>query len=101
MATIFISHCQDGNGDIAIKNGKHPSQAKVAGGGGGLKSYKFGQGGNIAIATPAKYDYLNGQGAVDVYEVKMPGNFQRVKAADFLAGLTPAVIAQLDNYEVM
>jgi hypothetical protein len=65
------------------------------------KTYKFGQGGNIAIATPAKYDYLDGQGAVDVYEVQMPGNFQRVKAADFLAGVSPAVIAQLDTYEVM
>ena len=32
MATILISHCQDGNGDIAIKNGKHPSQTKIAGG---------------------------------------------------------------------
>ena len=28
------NHCQDGNGDIAIKNGRHPSQTKSAGGGG-------------------------------------------------------------------
>jgi len=66
-----------------------------------LKTIKFGQGNNISIATPAKYDYLDGQGAVDVYELRMGRDFHRVKAADFLAGFTPAVIAQLDTYEVM
>lgn len=30
-----INHRQTGNGDIAIKNGTHPSQTKTAGGGGG------------------------------------------------------------------
>ena len=33
-ATILIGHCQDGNGGAAMKSGKHPSQTKVAGGGG-------------------------------------------------------------------
>jgi hypothetical protein len=61
---------------------------------------KFGQANQTAIATPAQYDYLDGNGLVDVYEVQMPGNFQRVKAADFLASFTPEVIAQLDVYEV-
>ena len=35
VTAVLIGHRQTGNGDIAIKNGKHPSQTKAAGGGGG------------------------------------------------------------------
>lgn len=44
MPTILIGHRQVGNGDIAIKNGKHPSQKKKASGGGG------GGGGSAPVA---------------------------------------------------
>jgi hypothetical protein len=72
VTTILIGHQQTGAGDIAIKNGKHPSQTKKAGGGGG--------GGGAAPESPSAQKPLGGPVKDQYDDLAGVGNFSESRA---------------------